>query len=199
MGAHVGEWKGGVKQKASIAGAFYKTYKSATKLHKQEMKEEQEQLKKAQEESKAKGEADASEAQPQDAEADAAEREKKDEEAQAREIEKMKLMADSMMDVAFYMTVLDIEKTLRAAVKRLFRDKGVDKKSRKQRARGLLMIGQVYLKHGETNLKKGLKIMKEQLSGQMGGGPGPEKPEEPWEEVEKPNEAEIPKSEEEKQ
>ena len=33
----------------------------------------------------------------------------------------------------------------------------------------------------------------------MGGGPGPEKPEEPWEEVEKPNEAEIPKSEEEKQ
>jgi len=53
----------------------------------------------------------------------------------------MKLMADSMMDVAFYMTVLDIEKTLRSAIKRLFRDKGVDKKARKQRARGLLMIG----------------------------------------------------------
>jgi len=141
MGAHVGEWKGGVKQGASMAGAFYKTYKSASKLHKQELKEEQEQLKKAQEESKAAAEAEAEQAQPQDEEANAEEREKKDQDAQAREIEKMKLMADSMMDVAFYMTVLDIEKTLRKAVKRLFRDKGVDKKSRKQRARGLLMIG----------------------------------------------------------
>ena len=163
MGAHVGEWKGGVKQKANIAGAFYKTYKSATKLHKQEMKEEQEQLQKAEEESKAAAAGDHDHSQPQDEESNAEEREKKEQEAQAKEIEKMKLMADSMMDVAFYMTVLDIEKTLRSAVKRLFRDKGVEKKARKQRARGLLMIGQIYVKHGETNLKKGLKIMKAQL------------------------------------
>ena len=140
MGAHVGEWKGGVKQKANIAGAFYKTYKSATKLHKQELKEEQEQLQKAKEESKAAAE-DHEQDQPQDEECKAEEQEKKEQEAQAKEIEKMKLMADSMMDVAFYMTVLDIEKTLRSAVKRLFRDKGVDKKARKQRARGLRMIG----------------------------------------------------------
>ena len=140
MGAHVGEWKGGVKQGANVAGAFYKTYKSASKLHKQELKEEQEQLKKAKEASKAAAEGDAGQAQPQD-EDGAEAQEKKDQEAQAKEIEKMKLMADSMMDVAFYMTVLDIEKTLRKAVKRLFRDKGVDKKARKQRARGLLMIG----------------------------------------------------------
>ena len=40
----------------------------------------------------------------------------------------MKLMADSMIDIAFHMTVLDIEKTLRSAIKKLFRDKGADKK-----------------------------------------------------------------------
>ena len=34
MGAHVGEWKGGVKSKANITGAFIKTFKSAKKLHK---------------------------------------------------------------------------------------------------------------------------------------------------------------------
>ena len=43
----------------------------------------------------------------------------------------MKLMADSMIDIAFHMTVLDIERTLRTSVKKLFRDKGIDKKGRK--------------------------------------------------------------------
>jgi hypothetical protein len=42
MGAHVGEWKGGVKSKANITGAFIKTYKSAAKMQKQEKKEEKE-------------------------------------------------------------------------------------------------------------------------------------------------------------
>ena len=98
-------------------------------------------MQKAKEESKATAAEDHHQGQPQDEESSPEEQEKKDQEAQAKEIEKMKLMADSMMDVAFYMTVLDIEKTLRSAVKRLFRDKGVDKKARKQRARGLQMIG----------------------------------------------------------
>jgi hypothetical protein len=42
----------------------------------------------------------------------------------------MKMMADSMIDIAFFATVMDIETTLRAAIKKLFRDKGVDKDSR---------------------------------------------------------------------
>ena len=33
------------------------------------------------------------------------------------------------------------------------------------RASGLLMIGKIFEKYGESDTKKGLKIMKEQLSG----------------------------------
>jgi len=42
----------------------------------------------------------------------------------------MKTMADSMIDIAFFATVMDIEKTLRAAIKKLFRDKGTSKETR---------------------------------------------------------------------
>ena len=79
----------------------------------------------------------------------------------------MKKMADSMIDIAFYMTVLDVEKTLRSAIKKLFRDKGVDKRARQERARGLSMMGKIFMKHGETDTQKGLAIMKQQLQGQM--------------------------------
>lgn len=40
------------------------------------------------------------------------------------------MMADSMIDIAFYATVMDVEKTLRAAIKKLFKDKGVTKEVR---------------------------------------------------------------------
>ena len=72
----------------------------------------------------------------------------------------MKMMADSMIDIAFYMTVQDIEKTLRNAIKKLFRDKAVDKKAYKERARGLLMMGKIFMEHGETDTQKGLALMK---------------------------------------
>lgn len=92
---------------------------------------------------------------------------------QAKEVEKMKMMADSMMNIAFYATVMDIEKTLRSSIKKLFKDKGVDSKERKQRAKALLMMGKIFMKHGETDTKKGIQIMKDQLQEQMGGGPQP--------------------------
>ena len=72
----------------------------------------------------------------------------------------MKVMADSMVDIAFFATVMDIEKTLRSAIKKLFRDKGVSKQTREERARGLLMMGKIFMKHGETDTQKGLVVMK---------------------------------------
>ena len=42
----------------------------------------------------------------------------------------MKMMADSMIDIAFFATVMDIEKTLRVSIKKLFKDKGVSKEVR---------------------------------------------------------------------
>jgi hypothetical protein len=63
----------------------------------------------------------------------------------------MKMMADSMIDIAFFATVMDIETTLRAAIKKLFRDKGVKKGDIEERARGLLMMGKIFMKYGETD------------------------------------------------
>ena len=34
---------------------------------------------------------------------------------------------------------------------------------------GLLMIGKIFIKYGESDTKKGLKMMKDQISNQMGG------------------------------
>ena len=60
-------------------------------------------------------------------------------------------MADSMIDIAFHMTVMDVETTLRSAIKKLFKDKAIDKAARQDRARGLLMMGKIYVSHGETD------------------------------------------------
>ena len=40
IGAHIDEIKGDMKQKANIAGAFWNTYKSAKKMHKEQKEEE---------------------------------------------------------------------------------------------------------------------------------------------------------------
>ena len=92
---------------------------------------------------------------------------KKQEEAFLKDMEKMKGVADSMIDVAFNITLFDIEKTLRKSIKKIFQDQSIDKKGKQMRAQGLLMIGKIFMKYGESDTKKGLKLMKEQLSGQM--------------------------------
>ena len=69
---------------------------------------------------------------PKDEKAVQEEEEKKQQEHHAKEVEKMKMMADSMIDIAFFATVMDIEKTLRSSIKKLFRDKGVSKQDREQ-------------------------------------------------------------------
>ena len=39
LGANIGEYKGGIKQKTAIASSLYKTYKAAKKMEKQHQKE----------------------------------------------------------------------------------------------------------------------------------------------------------------
>lgn len=46
----------------------------------------------------------------------------------------MKKMSESMIDVAWNMTVYDIESTLRLSIKRLFRDKDASKDEKKTKA-----------------------------------------------------------------
>jgi hypothetical protein len=43
----------------------------------------------------------------------------------------MMAMSGNMIDVAWNMTVLDIESTLRASISRIFRDRSVDEKGKK--------------------------------------------------------------------
>ena len=82
-----------------------------------------------------------------------------------KDIEKMMKMSESMIDVAWNMTVYDIEGTLRSSIKRLFRDKGATKEDKKTKAQGLLMMGKIFKKYGVASTKEGLKDLKEKLSG----------------------------------
>ena len=75
----------------------------------------------------------------------------------------MKGVADSMIDVAFNITLFDIEKTLRKSIKKIFNDQSVTKQEKHVRAMGLLMIGKIFIKYGESDTKKGLKMMKDQI------------------------------------
>ena len=47
-----------------------------------------------------------------------------------KDMDKMKGMADSMVDVAFNITLFDIEKTLRKAIKKIFLCKSINKKEK---------------------------------------------------------------------
>lgn len=76
-----------------------------------------------------------------------------------KEMENMKTMSENMIDVAWSITVYDIESTLRAAIDRVLRDKAVDNKGKEKRAKGLLLLGKIYEKHGE-NSNKGIQEMK---------------------------------------
>ena len=64
-------------------------------------------------------------------------------------MENMAAMGENMVDVAWGMTVLDIENTLRISIAKLFRDKGVDKGVKAKRALGLIQLGQIFEKFGD--------------------------------------------------
>ena len=64
-------------------------------------------------------------------------------------MENMAAMGENMVDVAWGMTVLDIEHTLRISIAKLFRDKGVDKGVKAKRALGLIQLGQIFEKFGD--------------------------------------------------
>ena len=81
-------------------------------------------------------------------------------------------MSGNMIDVAWNMTVLDIESTLRASISKIFRDRSVDEKGKKQRAKALLKLSKIYEGYGEDS-EKGLDEMKEMIKGQMKNAPPP--------------------------
>jgi hypothetical protein len=67
-----------------------------------------------------------------------------------------------MIDVAWNITVLDIENTLRAAISKIFRDKSVDDKGRKQRAKGLLTLAKIFKGYGSDS-NEGIDDIKEMV------------------------------------
>ena len=85
----------------------------------------------------------------------------------------MKAMSESMIDVAWNITVLDIETTLRAAISKIFRDKSVDDKGRKQRAKGLLTLAKIFKNYGSDS-DQGVKDIKEMVRSQMQNRPPPD-------------------------
>ena len=145
MGAHVDEVKSKWSAKMGVAKSMYATYKAAKKMEK-DMKEEE---KKSPSEEQKEG------AEP---------------EVNPRDMEKMKMMSENMIDVAWSITVYDIESTLRAAIDKIMRDKAVDKKLKERRAMGLLKLGKIYEQFGEKS-EKGIQEMKKTIAMQMKGPP----------------------------
>jgi hypothetical protein len=86
----------------------------------------------------------------------------------------MKAMSAGMIDVAWNITVLDIESTLRTSISKIFRDKSVDEKGRKQRAKGLLNLAKIFKGHGSES-SKGIDDFKEMVRSQMQNKGGPPK------------------------
>lgn len=54
-----------------------------------------------------------------------------------------------MIDVAWSMTVIDIERTLREAIDKIFRDKATDNAHKVKLANGLIMLGKLFEKYGD--------------------------------------------------
>ena len=98
------------------------------------------------------------------------EQEEKAQAAQEREKEAMKAISENMIDVAWNITVLDIETTLRAAISKIFRDRAVDDKGKKMRAKGLLSLSKIYKAFG-SNSEQGVDDIKEMVKGQMNRPP----------------------------
>jgi len=78
----------------------------------------------------------------------------------------IKNLSGSGIDVMWNITVLDVERVLRTAIDKIFRDKSVDQQCRRIRASGLLKLGQIFQKYGDST-GNGLAAMKEQISGQI--------------------------------
>jgi hypothetical protein len=144
MEAKVDEVKNRWSAKIGVARSMYNTYKAAKKMEKDMANEEMKD--KGNEESK----------------------EERKDEMKPGEMENMKAMSENMIDVAWSITVYDIETTLRAAIDKLFKDKAVDKKGKERRARGLKTLGNIYKKYGE-NSDNGIKEMKKTIAMQMKG------------------------------
>lgn len=106
--------------KMSLLKSMYSTFKAAKKMEEQK---KEDFMKKSEEEKKQ-------------------EEEKK--EPNAQDLEHMAAMGENMVDVAWNMTVIDIEQTLRASIIKMFRDKGVDKGVKAKRALGLIKLGQIF-------------------------------------------------------
>ena len=109
MGAHEDEVKSKWSAKMGVAKSMYATYKAAKKMEKDMKEEESKNL----HEEKKEGE---------------------EEEVNTKDMEKMKMMSENMIDVAWSITVYDIESTLRSAIDKIMRDKAVDKKLKERRA-----------------------------------------------------------------
>ena len=78
----------------------------------------------------------------------------------------IKNLSGAGIDVMWNITVFDVEKTLRNAIDKLFRDKSVEQQVRRIRAQGLLKLGRLFEKYGDST-GKGLAEMKQQISGQI--------------------------------
>jgi hypothetical protein len=71
-----------------------------------------------------------------------------------------------MFAVMWYVTEMDIRSTLFAACRKVTRDKSVDEKSRLLRCQALKLIGEQFLKSGNS-AEAGLKDIKNRLKDQM--------------------------------
>ena len=91
-----------IKNKYNIAKSAYQTYKAAQKMQKDQQKKNQDG--------------------PQSNEPE----EEKKEEMKDMDENDIKNVAESGIDVMWNITVFDVEKTLRAAIDKIFRDKSVD-------------------------------------------------------------------------
>ena len=138
MGAHVDEVKSKWSAKMGVAKSMWGTYKAAKKMEK-EMKDEESKNPHQQN------------------------KEGEEEEVNPKDMEKMKMMSENMIDVAWSITVYDIESTLRSAIDKIMRDKAVDKKLKERRAMGLLKLGKIYEQFGEKS-EKGIQEMKKTIA-----------------------------------
>ena len=111
--------------KMSLLKSMYSTFKAAKKMEEQKKAE---MAGKTEEEKKAEFER---------------------QEPNAEDMEHMAAMGENMIDVAWSMTVLDIEQTLRTSIDKLFRDKSVDKGVKAKRALGLIKLGEIFNKYAD--------------------------------------------------
>jgi hypothetical protein len=80
---------------------------------------------------------------------------------------------EHMLEVMWSLSVLEIEATLRSACHKALADRSVNKESRKRRAEGLIIMGDIFLQHAGS-IKDGLVDVGERMG--LKGGPGAAQP-----------------------